>query len=81
MSERAFARLASTAGGSRVRNCGEAFPLVPLDVLHVDLQNIHVEEDHRKISLEINIKAHFRAVQSTAERITAGHICTITPAH
>lgn len=36
ISESPYARLASTARGSRVRNCGEAFPLV-VDFLHVDL--------------------------------------------
>lgn len=52
-----------------------------VDFLHVDLQNIHVEDDLSKNPLEINIKAHFRAVQITAKRITAGHNGAITLAH
>lgn len=66
--ERADARLASAARDSRVRNSGEA-----VGFLHVHRQNIHVNEHISKNPLGINMNAHFRVAQSTAERIAAGH--------
>lgn len=55
--ERAYAKVASTARGSRVRNCGEAFHPV-VDFLHVDVQIIQPKEDLCKNPFKVKNKAH-----------------------